>query len=273
MFVKNIFKSTVFGFIVTCFFVLVPRVGYCDQYIVFSEQCKKGNGEAQRFFKQAQNYRFGRGVTLNIDFAKSRYSEALMNGSTRALYDLGTLKESELRWDQNNQKLKEEAINHFRQAANAGCPEGIYKLYLWDDHQKNINLDFPNSRLVEAAEGGAMVAMAELGSQYIRKNQIDEGVKWLKKAIDLGYGAAATGYSRIMFEQGRISEAMDALFSGARAGSLISLQRLAWIYSRGLHSQVHDPVYAECLNGVATKIISHNPPEPIPNLDQLCSPS
>lgn len=270
---KNTFKLLLVGLSLTCLFAFVPKVTHAKQYLIFSEQCSTGNSEAQKFFEEAQGYHFGRGASLNLELAKSKYSEAVANGSTRALYALATLKEERLQWAPNKQVLEEEILISYQEASEKGCPEATYRLYLWKGYNGNVSQDFPNPRLLEAAEGGAMIAMADLGIQYIQQNQVDEGLNWLKKAIDLGYGDASVAYSRSMFKQGRINEAMDALFSGAKSGSLPALKRLAWIYSRGLNRQVHDPDYSECLLRIMHKIMPESPPEPIPDLDQICPPN
>ena len=252
---------------------LLPARAGAEQYVVFSEQCKAGSQEAQSMFRQAQNHRFGRGVSLNIEFAVSRYAEAIIHGSSRALYDLGTLSEERIRWNPNDPTYKEKALNYFQQAADEGCPEGLYKLYLWNEFDEaNISHDFPHPMLLKAAEDGAMIAMYDLGNQYLRNNQPEEGERWLKKAAELGFGDAAVPYSRILIERGQIREGMEVLFAGAKTGSTEALKRLAWIYSRGRHKQMHDPAYAECLLGVADKMLPEAPPEPVPNLDEICKP-
>ena len=251
---------------------LSPGPAWSGQYLMFSEQCKQGDHEAKNLFKQAQDYRFGRGVTLNMEFAISRYAEAIIHGSSR-LYDMGTISEEKLRWDPNNEGIKEEALSYFRQAADGGCPEGLYKLYLWDEYGKEgLSREFPPPLLLEAAEKGALIAMYDLGNQYLQHNQREEGEKWLKKALEIGYGDAAIPYSRILLDRGNTRGAMGALFSGAKAGSSQALKRLAWIFSRGTYKQMNDPVYADCLLGVANKILPEAPPEPVTELDKLCPP-
>ena len=247
-----------------------------QQYMIYSEQCAAGNGEAQRQFRQAQDHRFGRGVSLNIEFAKSRYNEALLNGSARALVDLGTMAEDMLGLYPNNQEYKQEALKYYTEAAAQGCPEGTYKLYLWDSLESlqnpELSHDFPHPGLLQAAEGGAMAAMHDLGNQYLRHGNTEQGEKWLKQALELGWGDAALPYSRLLFERNQIREGMEALLSGARLGSIQCLKRLAWIYSRGRYKQVHDPAHAECLLKVADGIKASAPPDPIRHLDQICPP-
>lgn len=251
----------------------LPGPAWSGQYLMFSEQCKQGDHEAQNLFKQAQDYRFGRGVTMNMKFAVFRYAEAIIHGSSRALYDMGTISEEKLRWSPNSEGIKEEALSYFRQAADGGCPEGLYKLYLWDEYNKEgLSQEFPSPLLLEAAEKGALIAMCDLGNQYLQHNQRDEGEKWFKKALDLGYGDAAIPYYRLLLERGNTREALNALFSGAKAGSLQALKRLAWIFSRGRYKQMQDFAYTDCLLGVANKILPEAPPEPIPDLDKLCPP-
>lgn len=253
--------------------ITLPAPAQAEQYIVFSEQCRAGTSEAQNMFKQAQNHRFGRGVTLNIEFAVSRYTEAIIYGSSRALYDLGTLSEERIRWNPNDPTYKEKALNYFEQAAEEGCPEGLYKLYLWSEFDgENLSQEFPHPMLLKAAEEGAMIAMYDLGNQYLRNDQPEEGERWLKQAAELGFGDAAVPYSRILMDQGKTREGMEVLFAGAKAGSIEALRRLAWIYSRGRYKQMHDPAYAECLLNVAGKMLPEAPPDPVPHLDELCKP-
>ena len=318
-------------FIVFSLFMLImPSLAGAEQYLIFSEQCKAGDEEAQKLFKQAQDKRFGRGMIVNLEEAIKLYNQAAEKGSIRALYDLGTLYEQRPVEGVDANGQEKAVLEYYTQASAAGCPEGTYKLHLWAEHQAenlkqnatgenatgqnatgqnamgqnatgqnatvpsssvpsspapNIsgpNISGPNISgqspsnpdkfLVEAANGGALVAMFELGRQLVRLGNLQEGTAWLQRALDLGYGDAADTLSRMQLEQKNMREGIRLLRQGASLGSIACLHRLSWIYSRGQYNQMRDPEYAKCFTEILKTINHEAPPELVPDFDELCPP-
>ena len=308
-------------FIVFSLFMLImPSLAGAEQYLIFSEQCKAGDEEAQKLFKQAQDKRFGRGMIVNLEEAIKLYNQAAEKGSIRALYDLGTLYEQRPVEGVDANGQEKAVLEYYTQASAAGCPEGTYKLHLWAEHQaENLkqnatgqnamgqnatgqnamgqnatvpsssvpsspapNISGPNISgqspsnpdkfLVEAANGGALVAMFELGRQLVRLGNLQEGTAWLQRALDLGYGDAADTLSRMQLEQKNMREGIRLLRQGASLGSIACLHRLSWIYSRGQYNQMRDPEYAKCFTEILKTINHEAPPELVPDFDELCPP-
>ncbi len=250
-----------------------PHKGCAQQYMIYSEQCAAGNAKAQEDFKQAQNYRFGIDTSLNFDSAKLKYDEAAANGSVRAYVDLGTMSEELYAAHPDHESYKQEALNYYQKAAGQGCPEALYRLYLWEKQEQSYTKENALSDiLLNAANGGAPSAMYELGKYYLGCGNTDPAMSWLKRALNSDCGDAALPYSRHLFKMGSNKEALRALFQGAEAGSLPCLERLAWIYSRGRYNQVHDPAYAECLAEMAKGINRKAPPFPLSDLNKICPP-
>ena len=308
-------------FIVFSLFMLImPSLAGAEQYLIFSEQCKAGDEEAQKLFKQAQDKRFGRGMIVNLEEAIKLYNQAAEKGSIRALYDLGTLYEQRPVEGVDANGQEKAVLEYYTQASAAGCPEGTYKLHLWAEHQaENLkqnatgenatgqnatgqnamgqnatvpsssvpnppapNISGPNISgqspsnpdkfLVEAANGGALVAMFELGRQLVRLGNLQEGTAWLQRALGLGYGDAADTLSRMQLEQKNMREGIRLLRQGASLGSIACLHRLSWIYSRGQYNQMRDPEYAKCFTEILKTINHEAPPELVPDFDELCPP-
>ena len=289
--------------ILALFMLIMPGLAGAEQYLIFSEQCEAGNEEAQKLFKQAQDKRFGRGMTVNLEEAVKLYNQAAEKGSIRALYDLGTLYEQRPVEGLDAKGQEKAVLEYYTQASAAGCPEGTYKLHLWADHQDrqaenlkqnstsqnstsqnstsqnstdpNISgqsLSNPDKFLVEAANGGALVAMFELGRQLVRLGNLQEGSAWLQRALDLGYGDAADTLSRMQLEQKNMREGIRLLRQGASLGSIACLHRLSWIYSRGQYKQMRDPEYAKCFTEILKTINHEAPPELLPDFDERCPP-
>ena len=311
--------------IFSLFMLIMPSLAGAEQYLIFSEQCKAGDEEAQKLFKQAQDKRFGRGMIVNLEEAIKLYNQAAEKGSIRALYDLGTLYEQRPVEGVDANGQEKAVLEYYTQASAAGCPEGTYKLHLWAEHQAenlkqnatgqnamgqnatgqnamgqnatvpsssvpsspapNIsgpNISGPNISgqspsnpdkfLVEAANGGALVAMFELGRQLVRLGNLQEGTAWLQRALDLGYGDAADTLSRMQLEQKNMREGIRLLRQGASLGSIACLHRLSWIYSRGQYNQMRDPEYAKCFTEILKTINHEAPPELVPDFDELCPP-
>ncbi len=326
--------------IFSLFMLIMPSLAGAEQYLIFSEQCKAGDEEAQKLFKQAQDKRFGRGMIVNLEEAIKLYNQAAEKGSIRALYDLGTLYEQRPVEGVDANGQEKAVLEYYTQASAAGCPEGTYKLHLWAEHQaENLkqnatgenatgqnatgqnatgqnatgqnatgqnamgqnamgqnatvpsssvpnspapNISGPNISgqspsnpdkfLVEAANGGALVAMFELGRQLVRLGNLQEGTAWLQRALDLGYGDAADTLSRMQLEQKNMREGIRLLRQGASLGSIACLHRLSWIYSRGQYNQMRDPEYAKCFTEILKTINHEAPPELVPDFDELCPP-
>ncbi len=278
-------------FIITSFVFVLPVQVRAEQYSVFSEACPAGDEEAQKLFKEAQDNRFGRGVTVNLERAVTLYNEAAEKGSIRALFDLGTLYEQRPSKNLDAEDQEKIILDFYTRAANAGCPEAMHKLYLWVAHHPNHspkqNLPLQNASLEgskeswkessnkllqQAANAGSMEAMYELGREYLNNGNVEKGTAWLQRALDLGYGDAAEPLSRLWFEQKEMRKAIGALREGARLGSIRSLHRLSWIYSRGQYNQMRDAEYAKCFSAIIDSINPDAPPELISNLDELCPP-
>ena len=300
------------GFVFLSIFMLsMPCLVSAEQYLVFSEQCPAGDEEAQKLFKQAQDKRFGRGMIVDLEEALKLYNQAAKKGSVRALYDLGTLYELRPAEGLDAEGQEKVILDYYAQAATAGCPEGTYKLYLWAEHQsENLKQNViaqnstaqsstaqsstaqnstgqnfygqnstagqtpskPDELLFEAASGGALVAMFELGRKLVRLGELEKGTIWLQRALSLGYGDAADALSRMQFEQKNMREGISLLRQGARLGSIACLHRLAWIYSRGQFNQMRDPEYATCFTKIIQSINHEAPPELLPDFDELCPP-
>ena len=291
--------------VLSLFMLIMPSLAGAEQYLIFSEQCKAGDEEAQKLFKQAQDKRFGRGMIVNLEEAIKLYNQAAEKGSIRALYDLGTLYEQRPVEGVDANGQEKAVLEYYTQASAAGCPEGTYKLHLWAEHQaENLkqnatgqnatvpsssvpsspapNISGPNISgqspsnpdkfLVEAANGGALVAMFELGRQLVRLGNLQEGTAWLQRALDLGYGDAADTLSRMQLEQKNMREGIRLLRQGASLGSIACLHRLSWIYSRGQYNQMRDPEYAKCFTEILKTINHEAPPELVPDFDELCPP-
>ena len=329
--------------------LLLPCIAGAEQYIIFSQQCAAGNEEAVKLFKEAQDKRFGRGMTVDLEEGIKLYNQAAEKGSIRALYDLGTLYEQRPIKDLNAQEQEKVILDYYTRAAAAGCPEGTYKLHLWAERQAtgkatdqatgqaanhaanqadnsgqgsstslgalanfqdkqlpgnqggnqgnqatdqatgqatgqaanqaanqagnhggNHGGNQAGNLLVEAANKGALVAMFELGREFIRKGETKEGAAWMLRALDLGYGDAAEPLSRMAFEQKNMREGVALLRQGASLGSIACLRRLAWIYSRGQYNQMRDPEYAQCFTKIIESINPDAPPEVVPDFDELC---
>ncbi len=291
--------------VLSLFMLIMPSLAGAEQYLIFSEQCKAGDEEAQKLFKQAQDKRFGRGMIVNLEEAIKLYNQAAEKGSIRALYDLGTLYEQRPVEGVDANGQEKAVLEYYTQASAAGCPEGTYKLHLWAEHQaENLkqnatgqnatvpsssvpnppapNISGPNISgqspsnpdkfLVEAANGGALVAMFELGRQLVRLGNLQEGTAWLQRALGLGYGDAADTLSRMQLEQKNMREGIRLLRQGASLGSIACLHRLSWIYSRGQYNQMRDPEYAKCFTEILKTINHEAPPELVPDFDELCPP-
>ncbi len=82
----------------------------------------------------------------------------------------------------------------------------------------------------QAANAGSAVAMYNLGTLYIQKNNAVEAEKWFKKCIDSEYAFCAFNYGSLLEKSKRISEAKIAYQRGVKLGDSGSAQNLGLIY-------------------------------------------
>jgi TPR repeat protein len=82
----------------------------------------------------------------------------------------------------------------------------------------------------KAAKAGSAVAMYNLGTLYIQKNNSVEAEKWFIKCIDSDYAFCAFNYGSLLEKAKRISEAKVVYQKGVKLGDSGSAQNLGLIY-------------------------------------------
>lgn len=82
----------------------------------------------------------------------------------------------------------------------------------------------------KAAKAGSAVAMYNLGTLYIQKNNTVEAEKWFKQCIDSEYAFCAFNYGSLLEKSKRISEAKTVYQKGVKLGDSGSAQNLGLIY-------------------------------------------
>lgn len=82
----------------------------------------------------------------------------------------------------------------------------------------------------KAAKAGSAVAMYNLGTLYIKKNNSVEAEKWFKQCIDSDYAFCAFNYGTLLEKSNRISEAKTIYQKGVKLGDSGSAQNLGLIY-------------------------------------------
>jgi TPR repeat protein len=82
----------------------------------------------------------------------------------------------------------------------------------------------------KAAKAGSAVAMYNLGTLYIQKNNTVEAEKWLIKCIDSDYAFCAFNYGSLLEKAKRIPEAKVVYQKGVKLGDSGSAQNLGLIY-------------------------------------------
>lgn len=82
----------------------------------------------------------------------------------------------------------------------------------------------------KAAKAGSAVAMYNLGTLYIQKNNTVEAEKWFKQCVDSEYAFCAFNYGSLLEKTKRISEAKTVYQKGVKLGDSGSAQNLGLIY-------------------------------------------
>lgn len=82
----------------------------------------------------------------------------------------------------------------------------------------------------KAAKAGSAVAMYNLGTLYIQKNDLVEAEKWFVKCIDSDYAFCAFNYGSLLEKAKRIPEAKVVYQKGVKLGDSGSAQNLGLIY-------------------------------------------
>lgn len=241
-----------------------------------SPGCTKGGKEAQELFQQALNYHHGlNGMSYDVEKAIKFYEESLALGNPKAAINLGTLYRTAFATHQESRATRLEYMNAlYKYATELGCPDGYYFLALssyegWGVKQSKRDGD---AYIQKGLEAGSLPCMASHGLSLKESGNREEAKKWLRKAVDGGFGLAAHHLFITFWVEKNYPAMIDALRIGAKLGDSNCLYSLFNIYGKGADGQPQDKEYARCFWKLYKSINDEAPPPLFENFDELCPP-
>lgn len=128
-----------------------------------------------------------------------------------------------------NELKTNEAIIACEVAANAGDAASMNSL----GYNYYVTLNKQTEGIAwykKAAKAGSAVAMYNLGTLYLEKNNSVEAEKWFLQCMNSDYAVCAFNYGSLLQKSGRVSEAKNAYQKGVKLGDSGSAQNLGLIY-------------------------------------------
>lgn len=199
-----------------------------------------GIGKAEAVIRSSERVNFdAKGIAFeNVNF-DSVY-EKLHNETPEQLYQMGL--------DAENRKDYTTALDYYRRVADAGNPDGFFKLGWFYDNGCGVSQDYSTAHqwYKRAADMGNKAAMHNIGVLYfngtgVNKN-IVKGKEWYQRAVEHGnsftmycigknyyYGCTNWGYEK------NPVLALEWLEKSADMGDVRAMKFIAYDYSRSNH--------------------------------------